>query len=82
VTRLLDDALQRMAQPLGPPCSIALLKQRNPKRADEIDELMDAVRDKRLHASIAAAELRSALGVDLSGATVNRHVRSVCKCRF
>ena len=76
---LLEDAKALMVH-RGPTCDLATLKAEHPDYADEIEELIEAVRSKTVYGSKAAVVLKARFGVSLVGQTVRRHANRVCSC--
>ena len=80
---LLDAARVKAAsRKRGSPCTIAVLRERNPQKASEIDELLaNTGPAKELTYRVATDILIEAFEVDFKYDATSRHVRGECKCR-
>lgn len=80
---LLDVARVRAAgKKRGAICSIAILRDRNPDKVKDIDELVEAAGPTaEVSYSVAAEILSEIFKLKMKGDVVSRHQRRVCACR-
>lgn len=75
---LLDAAVQLQGS-RGPRCSFAIAYDQHPDLSDEIDELLAAVKARRVYGN-TAAKILQAHDIPVKGETVLRHVNAECSC--